>query len=197
MKKLPLAVGTGVLALALGLTGCSTANAPTTTETSTSASTSTKANDDDAMFVTMMIPHHEQAIEMSDIVLAKSGLDTDVANLAQQIKAAQGPEVSRMKGWLTAWGVTETAPGMGGMDHGSMGDGMMSDGDMAALNAANGKDASRLFLTQMIAHHQGAVDMAQQEVRGGQNPDAVALAKSVIAAQTAEIAAMQKLLGRL
>ncbi len=64
---------------------------PTTTETSTSASRSTKANDDDTMFVTMMIPHHEQAIEMSDIVLAKSGLDPDVANLAQQIKAAQGP----------------------------------------------------------------------------------------------------------
>lgn len=197
MKKLPLAVGTGVLTLALGLTGCSTANAPATTETSTSAPSSTKANDDDVMFVTMMIPHHEQAIEMSDIVLAKSRLDADVTNLAGQIKAAQGPEVARMKGWLAAWGVAPTGSTMDGMHHGAMGNGMMSDEDMAALNAANGKEASRLFLVQMVAHHQGAVDMAQQEVRGGENPDAVALAESVITAQKAEIATMQELLGRL
>jgi len=199
MKKLPLALGTGVLTLTLALTGCSTANAPTGTGTSSSAPSSTKANDADKMFVTMMIPHHQQAIEMSDLVLKKTGLDTNVASLAQQIKDAQAPEVAQMRGWLTAWGVKETTPssGMRGMDHGTTGDGMMTDADMAALKAADAKDAGRLFLTQMIAHHKGAVDMAQKEVADGQNPDTVALAKKVIEAQTAEIATMQKMLDQL
>lgn len=199
MKKLPLALGTGVLTLALVLTGCSSANAPSTADPSVSAPPSTQANDADKMFVTMMIPHHLQAIEMSDMVLAKTGLDANIARLAQQVKDAQGPEVDQMRGWLRTWGVKESTPstGMGGMDHGSTGDGMMSDADMAALKAANAADASRLFLTQMIAHHKGAIDMAQKELADGENPDAVALAKKVIAAQTAEIATMQKMLDQL
>ncbi|WP_234714477.1 DUF305 domain-containing protein, partial [Mycobacterium tuberculosis] len=57
------------------------------------------------MFVTMMIPHHEQAIEMSDILLAKDGADPRVVELAEQIKAAQGPEIDKMLGWLEDWGV--------------------------------------------------------------------------------------------
>ena len=81
---------------------------------------------------------------------------------------------------------------MSGMD-----DGMMSEDDMVALEAADGAEAARLFLEQMIMHHQGAIEMAQAEIEGGINPDAVALAQTIVEAQTAEIASMQDLLTQI
>lgn len=62
----------------------------------------------DTHFAMMMIPHHQQAIEMSDIILAKQGIDPRVVDLAKQIKAAQDPEIETMQGWISQWG-------MGGM----------------------------------------------------------------------------------
>ena len=159
---------------------------------STSDAPTGDANDADAMFASMMIVHHEQAVEMSDIVLAKDDVDPRVSDLAERIKAAQGPEIEQLQGWLDDWGVD--ADDAGEMDHG---DGMMSDDDLAALEAAPGPDASKLFLEQMIQHHQGAVEMAQEEVDNGQNSDAVALAETIIEAQTTEIATMKDLLDTL
>ena len=201
MKKLPLSLGTGVLSLALVLTGCADASAPTGENTPSSDTSSTAtANDSDEIFVTMMIPHHQQAIEMADIVLAKVGLDPAVAELAQQIKDAQGPEMELMLGWLDDWGVEYDPDGMGGMDHGSMddsGDGMMSEEDMAALEQADATQASRIFLEQMIVHHDGAVEMARIALEDGQNQDVLDLAQQVIDDQTAEISTMQELLNEL
>ena len=82
---------------------------------------------------------------------------------------------------------------MGGMDHG----GMMSEGDMTALDTATGLDASKLFLQQMTQHHQGAIDMATSEINEGKNRDALALAKKIIQDQPAEITEMQRLLATL
>ena len=78
------------------------------------------------------------------------------------------------------------------MDH-SM-DGMMSDSDMDALRIADGTDAARLFLEQMTTHHEGAVEMAQTEIEGGQNPDAVQLATAIVSSQTDQIDTMEDLL---
>lgn len=147
----------------------------------------------DEMFVTMMIPHHQQAIDMADIVLAKTDIAPQVTALAQQIKDAQGPEIETMRGWLQDWGV-DYDDSIGGMGHG---DGMMSDDDMTALEEASGPEASRLFLEQMIVHHQGAIDMAEMALDSAQNPDVTALATQVIEDQTAEIATMQDLLATL
>lgn len=147
----------------------------------------------DEMFATMMIPHHEQAVEMSDMILAKSDVDPRVLELAQQIKDAQQPEIDTMEGWLEDWGVD--GMDMGGMDHG--GDGMMSEEDMAALEAATGPEAARLFLEQMILHHQGAIEMAEAELQDGKNADALALAQAVVDTQSAEITTMQDLLTQL
>lgn len=149
-------------------------------------------NDADVMFATMMIPHHTQAIEMSDLVLAKTGIDAKVVDLATRIKAAQGPEVDQMHGWLAGWGVDPSAGGMGGMDHGS--DGMMNQADMDALKDADGDQATELFLTGMVKHHQGAVQMAQTELDDGSNPDAKKLAETIITTQKTEITEMNKLL---
>lgn len=105
MKKLPIALGTGVLSLSLVLAGCTDASAPTAEPTASSEAPSSTATKADKTFVTMMIPHHQQAVEMSDIMLAKDDLDPQVAALAEQTKDAQGPEIDRMLGWLDDWGV--------------------------------------------------------------------------------------------
>ena len=180
--------------------------APATSATTTAAATQGH-NQADVMFAHHMIPHHSQAIDMSDMLLAKQGIDPRVSALATQIKAAQGPEIEQMTGWLELWGNPPmptpsgdmNMPGMPG--HGDMpgmsGAGMMSEQDMAALQNAQGVEASKLFLTQMITHHEGAITMAQTEVEDGQYPDAVAMAQSIITSQQQEIDTMNGILASL
>ena len=139
----------------------------------------------------MMIPHHEQAVDMAELMLDKTDIDARVTALAEQILAAQGPEIETMRAWLAEWGVSEWGSTMSGMDHG---DGMMSAGDLAALETATGAEASRLFLEQMIVHHDGAVLMAQSIIDSTQHPEIAAFATQVVADQTAEINTMQELL---
>ncbi|GGI42466.1 DUF305 domain-containing protein [Cnuibacter physcomitrellae] len=191
---------TGVLAAAITLAGCSSGSGSGSmpgmdhgsgsSMAPTDSSETATFNDQDVMFAQMMTAHHQQAIEMSDTLLAKSGVDEKITQLAEKIKAAQQPEIDTMTGWLESWGAS--TDGMSGMDHG--GDGMMSADDMTALEQADGAAAGKLFLEQMIQHHQGAIEMAQTEVDSGTNADAVALAQKIITDQTAEIAEMQSLL---
>ncbi len=180
-------------------------NSPAASATTSPPGGEQSHNDADVMFAQGMIPHHEQAIEMSDMLLAKKGVDPRVASLAKEIKAAQTPEIDQMQGWLAEWEVANTTtepsssmPGhdMSGGDMPGMsgGHGMMSEKDMTSLQNANGADASRLFLSQMIEHHNGAIMMAQQEIDGGQFPAAVALARSIIESQQREITTMQGIL---
>lgn len=147
-------------------------------------------NTADAMFAEMMKVHHEQAITLSDLVLAKPGLDPEVKTLAEQIKKAQGPEIEQMRGWLSGWGVAEGSMG----DHSMHMDGMVAQADLDKIEAADTKEAARLFLTHMIAHHEGAVDMAKDELSGGKNPEAMALAQQIIDTQQKEIDHMKELL---
>lgn len=150
----------------------------------------TQHNSTDTMFAQMMIPHHEQAVEMSEIMLAKqSGLDTRILDLANKIKASQGPEIKTMQSLLEGWGETERPRG----GNGRM-EGMMGQRELGALEEAQGDEAARLFLTHMIAHHQGAVTMAEREVADGQDPVAVALARKIVEDQKAEIEAMEGML---
>ncbi|WP_271396123.1 DUF305 domain-containing protein [Neomicrococcus lactis] len=199
MKK-PLIVSTTVVAAMIALAGCSTGtNADsmpgmdhgTAATTTQSSATGADNNAADTMFAQMMIPHHVQAVEMSDIMLAKTDLDPAIMTLATDIKAAQDPEIKKMTAWLTGWAEPTAMAG----DH-SMG-GMMTSADLDKLNAAQGTEAGKLFLTQMIAHHEGAVEMAKAEVADGKNADAVALAKSIVASQEAEIKEMKDLLATL
>ncbi|MGV8858285.1 DUF305 domain-containing protein [Rhodoglobus sp.] len=196
MKIRSAATAAIALTALLALSGC--ANAMTQSGQSpdsspTDSATIADANSADVMFTVMMIPHHEQAVEMADMVLVKEGIDERVVTLAQEIKAAQGPEIELMTSWLEGWGVGVT-DGMDGMGHG---DGMMSDSDMADLEAADGNDASRLFLEQMIVHHEGAIDMAELEIDSGENADVLALAQKIMAAQTVEISLMRSIISSL
>ena len=143
----------------------------------------------DVEFAQMMIPHHEQAVEMSDEILAKDGVDQAVVDLATQIKAAQEPEIKQLGSWLDAWRADR---GMAGMDHGT--DGMMSDDDMAALADAQGAEAGELFLEQMVVHHEGAIAMAKTQLETGKNAEAKAMAQAIVTSQADEIQVMQDLL---
>lgn len=196
MKIRPAAIAALTLTALLALTGCvvttGSDNGMDGMDHGSGSSASADANTDDVMFARMMKEHHEQAIEMSDVLLSKDGVDERVVALAEEIKAAQEPEIQKMDQWLEDWGADMDS--MEGMDHGS---GMMSEEDMQALEDATGPDAGRLFLEQMIQHHEGAVDMAQDEVDNGQNSDAIALAETIIDTQTDEIATMKEILATL
>ncbi|XVA03115.1 DUF305 domain-containing protein [Prescottella equi] len=137
-KRMLVAVGSAAAVVAL-VAGCtsdeSDDNATTSATTSASVSASGTAeqggphNDADVEYVQMMIPHHEQAVEMAELVPSRTG-NPDIIALADQIERAQGPEIEQMEGWLKAWGAPEPskaeAPGAtsDGMDH----DGMEGDG---------------------------------------------------------------------
>jgi uncharacterized protein (DUF305 family) len=197
MKFRTIALASSALTAVLLLAGCSTTASTGGMEhsaTSTPAASST-FNSADETFTMGMIAHHQQAIEMADMLLGKEGVDERVTNLALKIKGAQGPEIDTMNAWLRAWGVASAdTGGMDGMNHSG---GMMSDEDMTALQNATGAEASTLFLKQMTQHHQGAIEMAQQELDNGENPDALELAQKIIDDQTAEIATMQSILDTL
>ncbi|MDP9987946.1 uncharacterized protein (DUF305 family) [Arthrobacter oryzae] len=150
-------------------------------------------NQADIMFAQMMIPHHAQAVEMSGIILDKQGVPAEVTALASKIKAAQAPEIEQMTGWLQGWNVPTMMNDHTG--HGMTG--MVDDAGIDTLKSATGTDAARLFLEQMIGHHEGAIDMAQQEISAGKSPEAVKLGHEIVDAQQTEIMQMKQLLATL
>ncbi|GHE02727.1 DUF305 domain-containing protein [Streptomyces alanosinicus] len=163
---------------------------------SASASAARTHNAQDVAFAQGMIPHHQQALEMARLAAGRAS-SARVKDLATRIEKAQDPEIRTMTGWLTSWG--EQVP-MAGMDHsGHSGmpgmPGMMTDADMTALKKAKGTDFDTKFLSMMVEHHQGAVEMAGTEKSKGSYGPAKTLADAIVTAQNAEIKEMKKLLG--
>ncbi|MFF5990701.1 MULTISPECIES: DUF305 domain-containing protein [Prauserella] len=154
-------------------------------------------NDDDVAFAQMMIPHHQQAVDMAKMAVERA-TDPKVKNLASRIQGAQDPEIQQMTNMLKTWGApaTPTMSSMPGMDMPGMEgmEGGMSDQEMRQLEQASGADFDRLWMEMMIKHHQGAVDMAKDELKNGSNAEAKALAQQIINAQEAEITEMQAML---
>ncbi len=167
MKKVWLAIFSALL-----LAGCASA---------------TQSNSDyssgDMAFAEMMIPHHEQAIEMSEIAFLNTS-NPEVLQIAQEIKDAQSPEIELMKSWL---GDTES------VHSGHVMDGVLNEDEMSNLRAASGAEFDRLFLQEMIKHHKGAIEMAE-DVAGSKNKVVADLSASIIAAQKLEIEKMRELL---
>nr|WP_215550210.1 DUF305 domain-containing protein [Amycolatopsis sp. CA-230715] len=181
----------GAVLAALALSGCAGTAQQDDAKAPQSQSTHNEA---DVTFARQMVPHHKQALDMAALVPDRTATAA-VTDLATRIKKAQGPEIEQLDGWLARWGATPaSAHAMPGMpSHESMG-GMMSEADMAKLRAAKGAEFDRMWLTMMIGHHEGAVEMANAEIRDGADADAKALANRIIGAQQAEIAEMRKLL---
>ena len=157
------------------------------------AGTADGHNDADVTFAKEMIPHHQQAIEMAELAASRAESD-DVKDLAADIEAAQGPEIETMTGWLESWGEDAPDEGMSGMDHGDMSSedmgGMMTEDEMTELEATSGPDFDRMFLTMMIEHHEGAIEMAKTQQSEGEFPEAVAMAEDIETTQAEEIQTM-------
>ena len=210
MNRKKLVMTAAAAAVLLGLSACTSDETDTASETTTAVETtatsgsstteqaeeSAQHSEADVMFAQMMIPHHEQAIEMSDIILSKDDVPADVTSLAEEIKAAQGPEIAQLTDWLEQWGEPTQPEGMDmGGDHDmAQMEGMLSDEELQQLSDAPGPEAAELFLNQMIAHHEGAVAMAEDQVENGTYPPAVDLAQTIIDTQQQELDTMQQML---
>ncbi|MEO5839005.1 MAG: DUF305 domain-containing protein [Acidimicrobiales bacterium] len=158
---------------------------------SSTASAAGGFNDADVTFTQGMIPHHEQAIEMSELALdPKAGASAKTKDVATRIKQAQDPEIKTMRGWLQAWAKSEMAADMAGH---SM-TGMMSATEMTALAKLTGTQFDRSWAEMMIKHHQGAIEMANTVKKSGKNADVRKVAEQIAATQTAEITELQALI---
>lgn len=142
----------------------------------------------DIMFAQMMIPHHQQAVDMA-LLAPDRALSPEVKSLAEEILGEQDPEMQQMGRWLQEAG----APSDMGhqMDMG----GMLSEAEMTALVSATGTEFDRLFLEGMILHHQGAIEMTSM-IQGSKNEEVRLLATSIVQSQTEQIELMRELLAQ-
>jgi uncharacterized protein (DUF305 family) len=164
----------------LALTGCAQATVSETTATLSSV---------DKTFLEMMIPHHNQAVEMSHLA-EKNTTNPEILALAKLIDEEQHHEIDLMSQWLGT---------KGGHDHSHddhQMDGMLSADQMKELEQAKDAEFDRLFLEGMIVHHEGAIEMTQM-VTSSDNPDVRNLANSIIDSQTEQIRQMRELLESL
>ncbi len=193
MKKTISSTALALVAV-LALAGCGSGN-------DAEENAATEFNSADVTFAQSMIPHHEQAVVMAKMAKTQ-GSSAQVKMLAEQIEAEQAPEIGTMKGWLKSWGKggsDSSGHGMDGMDGGDMMNdadmpGMMSGDDMSELGKSSGPAFDQMFLTMMIRHHEGAIEMAATEQQDGKSGEAVRLAEQIEDAQTSEIALMKSLL---
>lgn len=149
-------------------------------------------NDADVMFAQMMIPHHEQAIELADMALDPTLMASEqVKALASQIKSAQDPEIDLMAQWLNEW----EQPLMDmSVDHSMTMEGMLSVDELGAIGQMNGEEFDQAWIRAMIAHHQGAIEMADTVKTEGESALVQGLADTIIQAQKSEIDALELLL---
>ncbi|MGW0172440.1 DUF305 domain-containing protein [Rhodococcus sp. NPDC003322] len=186
----------------MGSMGSMMSSAPMAGESSSDHNTA------DVMWTQMMIPHHQQAVEMAALAEGRTE-NAQLLALAAQIEAAQAPEIEQMTDWLTGWGVptmmgTDTDDSMPGTTGGMMSDGMMHGGmggmmtaeQMSRLENSTGAEFDRAWLEMMIAHHQGAIDSSAQIRADGQSEQVRDLAGKIIAGQQTEIDQMKSMLGQ-
>lgn len=188
-----------IVLLATALIGQAVRNDPTTSESSASSmghgghSSSSKNSaytGADVMFLQMMIPHHQQAIDISNLAM-KSSANKELIDLAKIIARDQAAEIVQMKAWLKDAGATEdlghSMDGMGGM---------LTDEELTALGAATGSTFDRLWLEGMTEHHDGAIHMVQM-IEDASNMDIKAFGAKVITDQSEQIAQMKRMLEAL
>ena len=174
--------------LALSLSGCASASNKGMDHAGHSSGASSDLSSDDVMFLQMMIPHHQQAIDISDLALTKSA-DSELLALAKNIRDEQGAEIMKMKAWL------EEANASSHSDSNSM-DGMLSDAELAALDKASGKSFDVLWLKAMTGHHTGAIDMATM-IENAKSAEIKSFGEGIVASQSAQNKAMAAMIKRI
>jgi uncharacterized protein (DUF305 family) len=150
-------------------------------------------NADDVAFATNMIPHQQQAVDLSALVQDRSS-NAELIALAKRISAAQQPEIDVMRVFLVQWKENpDTNSGRTG--HGATAQGMVDTATMTKLASLNGAQFDKLWLESMTSHLQGAIEMAKAEIADGDNVDAKALATNIVTTQEAEIGQMKQMVG--
>lgn len=187
-KRIAIALGTALLS-ATALTGCTVNIDATDHAMNHSAETPSAYSADDIMFMQMMIGHHQQAVDMGTLAETRA-LNSEVKALAEQIKAEQAPEIADMTKWLADAGASTH------MGHSMNMDGMLTEAQMKALKNANGAEFDRLYLEGMIAHHEGAIDMAKM-VLESKAENTHTLGHAITDSQSKQIALMKELLAKL
>lgn len=201
--------------LAAGLSVCGAGRAVAQAAVQGEAAAMAKARADSALhpytdadvhFMSGMIGHHAQAIVMAGWAQSH-GASPAVQTLAERIINAQRDEIKTMQTWLRDRGkpVPDASPRgmtmvMNGVEHEMLMPGMLTDEQMQQLDAARGKEFDRLFLTDMIQHHTGAVQMVKElfDSYGAAQDDLVfKFASDVNVDQTTEIERMHKMLAQL
>lgn len=194
----------GAIAFAVGRLSVGVEPAPTTTSA-------------EAGFARDMQVHHDQGVELAMLVRDRSD-DPVIRQLAYDVAATQSNQSGQLFGWLAAWGLPQASPepsmtwmtrptldGGGAHDHGTDPTasahepgapmpGMATREQVAQLEQADGPEADRLFLTLMIAHHRGAIEMAEALLERSENPVVVPFAEAVVTSQHKEIDYMERLL---
>ncbi len=171
---------------ALALSGCTINIGDTADHSGMMGNSSSTYSGADIMFAQMMIPHHQQAVDMGTLAETRA-LSPEVKKLAAQIKAEQTPEIEQMKGWLKTDGASMH------MDHDMGMGGMLDEAEMTTLTNAKGAEFDRLYLEGMIQHHKGAIHMAQMVIDSN-NAEVNKLAHAIVTSQTEQIAFMESLL---
>jgi uncharacterized protein (DUF305 family) len=151
--------------------------------------------DADVAFVQGMLPHHQQALEMTAMIDERTA-SRQVPLLAERIEVSQTDEIAQLENWLTER--DEALPGEHSHhgDHAELMPGMLTEDELAELRAAEGRRFDRLFLSYMIRHHEGAVLMVEELFNGdgGQEPQVFQLARHIEPDQQVEIARMKRML---
>ena len=205
-RRITLIVAAAVAVALVGLIGfsvgrLSTIDNPTPTATSAEAG-----------FARDMQVHHLQGAELAMIIRDRT-TDEAVRRLGYDIALTQQQQAGQLYGWLTEWDLSQagpepsmtwmTRPGRSDAGHahtdgahtpGEPMPGLATGEQIAALTAATGVDAERQFLTLMIAHHLGAVEMAESVQDRADNTSVLGFANSVIISQNAEITLMESML---
>lgn len=157
----------------------------------------------DQHFIEMMIPHHQDAVDMAELALVRA-THPELKKLAETIKRDQTREIQQMRTWYQQWYGTSVST-MSMMGRGMMGRGMMGRAGRMGLNPGMGSmmqidledlktapDFDREFILQMVPHHQMAVMMSQMLLNGSNRPEMQTLGENIIWTQTSEINQMEQ-----
>lgn len=143
-----------------------------------------KGADVSEMWARKMIPHHQGAVDMSQVVL-RDGTDPDIRRMAQTTIEMQTRDIAELQRWL------QGRP-LGGADPSAEAAFMPVETKMTdAMMAASATDADHLWARKMIAHHQGAIEMARVALAGEPDPEIRMMAQKVVEMQGAEIREME------
>lgn len=200
MHNMPNRIFALVLLAGLSAAGCGATSSAA--QSPPAPASPAPVNEADVRFMSMMIGHHAQAIDMARMA-PTHGANPTIQTLAGRVINAQTDEIALMQQWLrdrrqpVPEAVAVTKHVMNGVEHEMLMPGMLSAEQMKELDAARGDDFDRLFLRLMIQHHQGAVTMVNELVtsHGAAQDDAVfKIASDINVDQTTEIARMQRML---